>query len=274
MRRPLVLLALLPALVIAIALTLAVRSAAAAQSTAYFSVSLTAAQDLTWTEGATYAVCDGGTVDYKGSGRTTIRVHTKRTQPAMAVRYGGRRPPTLTFAHGKVLLPVEGTVRREGQRGPVAVRQGNGRACGNPLPPQASDCGTRAYPADAKVGVEYLTQDQWNFGDPAPLVPSLVLLGPNSPGWVSGTIFQTCPGVNGDELLGYSSEEGTPIHSGAKPLRLDVLFGHARRFTVHWQMTNLAKNPIVSAVSGERVVTTTTSWSLTFKRLPRRPSGL
>lgn len=270
MRRPLVLLALLPAIIVGLALT---ARSAAAQSTAYFSVSLTAAQDLTWTEGATYATCDGGTVDYKGSGRSTIRVRTPHAQPAMAVRHAGRRPPTLTFAGGKVLLAVQGTLERAGERGPAAVRPGTGKPCGNPLPPQASDCGARAYPVDAKVGVEYLTPDQWTFGDPAPLVPSLILVGPNSPQWVSGTIFQSCPGVNGDELLGWGTEE-TPIMSGPTSLPLAKLFGHARRFTIHVRTTHLAKNPLVAAVSGNRAVTTTTRWSLTFKRLARRPSGL
>ena len=271
MRRPLVLLVALPALAVALALALATR-AAAAPSTAYFRVSLTAAQDLSWSERATYRLCDGGTVDYAGAGHARLRVRTAESQIAVATRRGGHHPPTLLFSAGKANVPVVGTVTRDGERHPTAVRPAKPGACGDPLPPVAPDCGAKAYPAGTTLGVEYFEPSEWPFSGPTPLVASIVLVGPARASFTAEPMFESCPGVGGDDLLRANPEpEPEPAHSGPGSLPVAELFGHRRRFTVSGHSHATADNPLAAAVSGSRPTATTTRWTLTFRRLARRP---
>src|SRR4051812_5917215 len=83
-----------------------------------FKVTMTAAQDVTWTENVPYRPCPNSTVTYAGSGRSALRIRPSKAQPALATRSRGRQP-TLTFKGGTAVVPVSGTFSREGSRGPA-----------------------------------------------------------------------------------------------------------------------------------------------------------
>jgi hypothetical protein len=257
----------------AIALSIA-GSASAASRTAYFKVSLTASQDVSWTKHLTYTSSCGGTTQLEGEGTSAIRVHTPRPQPAVAQRLRGGRI-ALLFGHGRSAVPVVGTVSRHGVSYATGGSPAAGPGCGSPEPPVASDCGTKPYPAGSEIGVGYYTPEDWpyHYGG-EPLVRSIAISGPAAPGW-HGIVFQWCPGANGDELLRGPVYEPEGAHSTPGGLAPGDLFGRARRLKVtgHGRQT-VDTAPNQRGVTGTFPITTTTNWTLTFTRLARRPAGL
>src|SRR5215217_6355055 len=127
-------------------LALALAPAGAHATTTYFKVSLTARQDVTWTEDVTYQTC-GGTTTLQGKGSSTLRFHTPKPQPAVATRARGR-VPTLWFKNQSAVTGSSGTPRCPPTGGASAI------------PP---DCGTKAIPAGATGGIAYYTPDRWDF---------------------------------------------------------------------------------------------------------------
>jgi hypothetical protein len=259
------------ALAAAISLALA-GNAYAAPRTAYFKVSLTASQDVTWSKHLTFSSCGGGTVQMEGNGTSAIRVRTPRAQPAVAQRVTGGRV-TLRFRKGGALLPVVGTITRNGVTHATGGSS-TGAQCGRPEPPIASDCGTKQYPSDATIGVGYYSPQDWPYqSGPTPLIPSIALSGPASPEW-RGIVYQWCPGANGDDVLRGPVYENEAAHSSAGGLPPARLFGTLRRFKLTGHSLETVDTSKLVGLTGTAPITTETSWKLTFTRLAHRPSGL
>ena len=260
------------AIAIAIAVLAAAQSASAASRTAYFKVSLVAKQDVSWTKNLTFPGCGGDKVLLQGRGSSAIRVRTPRTQPAVAQRLRGGRV-TLSFRRGSALLPVAGTISRQG----VSYATGGtatGPNCSRPEPPIASDCGAKQYPSDATIGVGYYTPDDWPYhSGPPPLVRSIALTGPAAPEW-RGIVYQWCPGASGDDVLRGPVYEQEAAHSSAAGLPPATLFGTVRRFKVTGHSSETVDTAKLSRLTGTFPIKTVTDWTLTFRRLAHRPSGL
>jgi hypothetical protein len=260
-------------LALAAAIALSVAGSASARSrAAYFKVSLVAKQDVSWTKNLTFPGCGGDKVLLQGKGSSAIRVRTPRTQPAVAQRLRDGRV-TLRFRRGGALLPVIGTISRQG----VSYATGGtapGPNCPRPEPPVASDCGTKQYPSDAAIGVGYYSPQDWPYDSgPPPLIPSIALSGPTASQW-HGIVYQWCPGANGDDVLRGPVYENEAAHSSAGGLPPARLFGTLRRFEVTGQSRDIVDTAKLSRLTGTFPITTKTSWTLTFTRLAHRPSGL
>jgi hypothetical protein len=262
--------ALLAAAAAALALV-AADGATADTRVAYFKVSLVAKQDVSWTKNLTFPGCGGDKVLLQGKGSSAIRVRTPRAQPAVAQRLKGGRV-TLRFRRGGALLPVAGTISRQG----LSYATGGsstGASCGRPEPPIASDCGTKQYPSDAAIG--YYTPQDWPYDSgPTPLIPSIALSGPAAAEW-RGIVFQWCPGANGDDVLRGPVYENEAAHSSPGGLAPAKLFGTLRSFRVAGHSRELMDvvklNP---SLIGSFPIKTETDWTLRFTRLAHRPSGL
>jgi hypothetical protein len=263
------------ALVVAAAAALALGvadSASAGSRVAYFKVSLVASQDVSWEKQLTFDGCGGDKIQLEGKGSSAVRVRTPRPQPAVAQRAAGGRI-TLRFRNGGALLPVAGTITRSGWTAATGG-SGSGAECGRPEPPIASDCGTKHYPADAKIGVGYYTPEDWPYhSGPTPLIPSIALSGPASLEW-RGIVYQWCPGANGDDVLRGPVYENEAAHSSPGGLPPAKLFGALRRFKVTGHSRETVDTAKRARLIGSSPITTETNWTLTFTRLAHRPSGL
>lgn len=262
-------------LVVAVAAAIALSvagSASAAPRTAYFKVRLVASQDVTWEEHLTFNGCGGDKVQMEGKGSSGIRVRTPRAQPAVAQRVRGGRV-TLRFRDGGPLLPVAGTISRQGWTH-ASGGTATGPNCPRPEPPVASDCGTKQYPADAAIGVGYYTPEDWPYDSgPTPLIPSITLSGPSAAEW-RGIVYQWCPGANGDDVLRGPVYENEGAHSSPGGLPPAKLFGTLRRFKVTGHSLNTVDTAKRARLNGSFPITTETNWKLTFTRVAHRPSGL
>jgi hypothetical protein len=263
---------LVVALATAIALSIT-GSASAASRTAYFKVSLVAKQDVSWNKHLTFPSCGGGTIQMEGNGTSAIRVRTPRAQPAVAQRVKGGRI-ILRFRGGGALLPVEGTITRNG----VSYATGGGTtkdpSCGRPEPPITPDCGTKQYPSGAAIGVAYYSPQDWPYDSgPPPLIPSIALSGPTASQW-HGIVYQWCPGANGDDVLRGPVYENEAAHSSAGGLPPARLFGTLRSFRVTGHSLETVDTAKMGGFTGTFPITTKTKWTLTFTRLAHRPSGL
>ena len=250
------------------------QGASAASHTAYFKVRLVASQHVTWSKHLTFDSCGGGKVQLDGSGTSAIHVRTPSAQPAVARRVGGGRV-TLAFRNGASLLPVVGTISRNG----VSSASGGGSATDpkcttRPEAPITPDCGTKPYPGGTTIGVGYYTPEDWPYNSgPTPLVPSLVLTGPGAPGW-HGMVYQWCPGANGDEVFRgpiYDPEAPSTGPGGLPPAKL---FGTLRSFTVTGRTHDTVDTAKRIGLNGTFPITTETSWKLKFTRVAHRPAGL
>jgi hypothetical protein len=265
-------------LVVAIAtaiVLLAPQGASAAPRTAYFKVGLVVSQDVTWTKHLTVRTsCGSGTIQLEGNGTSALRVRTPRPQPAVAQRLTNGRI-ALRFRAGGALLPVVGTISRQGESYATGLTPGTGSGCPPPEPPVASDCGTRRFPENTTVGVGYYTEEDWPYDSgPPPLGSAIALTGPSSPRW-RGVVFEWCPGASGDDVLRGPVYEPEGPHSSPGLLAPKMLFGTLGRFRVSGHSSNRVDTaPKGGSISGSFPIRTTTNWSLTFTRLARRPAGL
>jgi hypothetical protein len=248
-------------------------AAAEAARTAYFKVSVAAPQEVTWTMDVTGEACDGAIIATQGAGRSSIRVRTPSPQPAIAERAPAGGTTTLRFRSGRVDVPVVGVLTRSGTRSRSVVAPGGDGGCGDHSP-QPPDCGTRPYPRDARLSVEYLPPDHWRFGDVAPLVPAIVVSGPESREWTGGAGFLNCPGTGIDTRLGVVGSRSSETGFGSLGSRR--LFGNRKRFEVTGRTTRTVETamPGPAITSGTWPVTTTIRWTVRFTRLSRRPRGL
>jgi hypothetical protein len=115
----------------------------------------------------------------------------------------------------------------------------------------------------------------WTYTSPAPLIPSIVLTGPQQRELWALPHFTDCPGLNLSDAILRGTAGSDPQHSSAGGLPLAKLFGRARTFTVtgrSHETADAASGAVV--VSGTKPVTTTTHWTMTFTRLMHRPRGL
>jgi hypothetical protein len=88
-------------------------AAAGTAGAAYFKVTLAASQDVRWKANVTYRTCDGGTVDYQGSGTAAMRVHTARANLADALLRGtAGSDPQHSSAGGLPLAKLFGHAHR------------------------------------------------------------------------------------------------------------------------------------------------------------------
>jgi hypothetical protein len=256
----------------AAAVALAAAASASAANTAYFKVRLVASQDVSWEQHLTFNGCAGGKVQLEGKGSSDIRVRTPRPQPAVAKRVAGGRV-LLQFRNGGALLPVVGTITRNGWTS-ASGGTATGPNCGRPEPPITPDCGTKHYPTDATIGVGYYTPEDWPYhSGPTPLIPSIALSGPATSEW-RGIVYQWCPGVNGDDVLRGPVYENEGAHSSAGGLPPAKLFGKLRRFQVTGHSLETVDTAKTVGLTGTHPITTETRWRLTFTRLTHRPSGL
>jgi hypothetical protein len=250
-------------------------AAAKLSRTAYFKVRLSASQEVTWSEDVNVTSCAGGISNIRGSGKSTLQIHTPRPQPAVAKRVGGYKEATLAFRRGKIMVPVAGTLTRNGSTQASVVQQGD-TPCRKEGGGVAPDCGSRQLPANSEIGVDLESPQSWPYYEsPTPLIPSIVLEGPYADDWTSLSHFQNCPGVNGDDQLRGPVYGSEPLHSSPGGLRMAKLFGTRERFTV----TGHSRETVETAhggpiLNGTWPVTTVTHWTLVFRRLAHRPSGL
>ncbi len=242
-------------------------AAAAPAHTAKFDASLTVTQDVMWTQEVSTRSCDGGIFEIHGHGAGRLRVRSKGHLVVIAKRVPGPREAVLLFGGNVPTVPVTGTLTRTGERTFGPSRGGNGKPCGDPLPPVGPDCGTRSLPSDAVMGVAYILPRTWDY--PEPVVKAIQVTGPTSPSWQGeGERFRNCPGIDGDgDLFALVTNPAIPP-SGPGALPLKLLFGPRRRITVAAtarRSTDLAKATKVY-VSGSFRVTVVNRYTLTLKR--------
>lgn len=268
----------------------AAQSASAASRTAYFKVGLVASQDVSWTKQLTYRTnCGSGFVQLRGNGASALRMRTPRPQPAVAQLHRNGQV-TLRFRGSGALLPVVGTLTRHGTSSATGQTPETTSGCPKPELPVAPDCGTRRFGGHSSIGVNYLTPADSPDREPDPdldlapltgrdfnlgsLTDAIVLTGPSVPGW-RGVIFEWCPGANGDDQLRGPVYEPEGAHSSPGRLPFSRLFGTRSRFRVRGRSSDKVDTaPRSGAVSGSFPIKTETDWTLTFRRLSHRPSGL
>jgi hypothetical protein len=210
-----------------------------------------------------------------GKGTSSLDIRDYVTQSARITQSGGR--VNLQFGGRTPELFVEGKLNRQGTSaahatGPI------GKKCGSsPLDnPPAPDCGTMTLPYPAKLGVEYLSPRDWSFDGPAPVVPSVVLLGPNVDGWAGRPPFANCPGINGDNMLAGPIMFNEAIHTRPVGLSPKKVFNpKIKSFTVRDRYSKTVEEaPVGTAViSGTKPVTANIDWKLNFTRVKRKPIG-
>jgi hypothetical protein len=253
-------------------------AAAKGPKTAYFRVTVSAQQHVTWSENLTGRTCDPNvSAILSGKGTSSLELSSYTTQSARITQYGSR--VSLQFAPGPAPeLFVKGKLTRQGTSavhltGPLAKKCPSS-PLDNPPPP---DCGTRTLPYPTKLAVEYVSPRDWSFTDPAPGSPSMVLLGPNVDEWAGRPPYSNCPGISADNMLAGPIMFNEAIHTRAVALSPKKVFnGKIKSFTVadRYSKTMEEIGPLGGAViSGTKPVTANIDWKLNFTRVKRRPIG-
>jgi hypothetical protein len=264
-------------------ITLAVMAAAAVPtaqanaknlpSTAHFKVRITASQIISWKKNIQVRGQDGGcdsVVDQTGNGTSGLELHSGGWQPLTVKRLRGQ--VLFSFGGKQSATRALGHLERDGVSDTRQVSPpSNPFLCPKSGTPSAPDCGERDLPGGALVGMEWDRPADWpDFAGPAPLAPSIFLVGPFShdPTELSHAMsFRDCPGVSPDYLLGLSTSEG--YDTGAAALPVSKLFGKQKRFQVHTQLKRTTNSPLVSGVSGSFPVSTQLRWKVEFERTRR-----
>jgi hypothetical protein len=268
------------ALLIVLAATFALTAPAGANLSkkAYFDVSIAGTQQVTWTRALTFRECGGtGTQNGKGSADLTFGVGNKHWVEAR--RVPGDRVATIEFEGELGPIHPTGTFRRYGEFSGSSTVQPSAQ-CPKPDPPR-SDCGTLDLPADAQLGIAYISPASWPswryLGHPKSM--SLVLNGPVSPTW-AGMPFKFCPGVAGDDSLGgvWAAFNQTPAYAGPAKLPLSLLFGRKKHFKIHWhdhgKDDQYAGEPLPSSwLSASEPIETAVDWTVRFSRRAHPPGG-
>jgi hypothetical protein len=260
------------------ALAIAGPAAAKGPKTAYFRVTGSAQQYVTWSENLTGRTCDPNVrAILTGKGTSSLELRSYTTQSARITQSGSR--VSLQFAPGPAPeLFMKGKLTRQGSSaarltGPLSTKCASS-PLDNPPPP---DCGTRVLPYPTKLAVEYVSPRDWSFQDPAPGSPSMVLLGPNADGWAGRAPFYNCPGINADNLLAGPVMYNQAVHTRAVALSPKKVFNKKiTSFTVRdrYSKTVDAIGPLGGAViSGTKPITANIDWKLNFTRVKRKPIG-
>jgi hypothetical protein len=266
-----------PLIAILAALAIAAGPAAAkGPKTAYFRVTASAQQNVTWSENLTGRACDPGVnAILTGNGTSGLQLHDYTTQSARITQIGSH--VSLQFGGRTPELFVEGKLNRQGTSAAHLTGPLGKKCSSSPLDnPPPADCGTKALPYPAKLGVEYISPSEWSFDGPAPVVPSIVLLGPNVPDWAGVLPFQNCPGINQDHMLAGPIMFNEAVHTRAVGLSPKKVFNRKiKSFTVRDRYSKTVEEaPVGSAViSGTKPVTASIGWKLNFTRVKRKPIG-
>ena len=99
---------------------------------AHFDVKVRAVQVIDWKQDYTATTCDGGIAELTGSGRSEVHLHTPALQPLVA-----RRMPSgavVLSVRGQGVLPIAGTLSREGTVASRQIKAGTG-SCGSTSEP-------------------------------------------------------------------------------------------------------------------------------------------
>jgi hypothetical protein len=264
----------------AVALVVAAAPAGAALSKkAYFDVTIAASQQVSWTKDLTFRLCGDGTGVQTGHGSADLTFAIGPKHWVEATRTKDARLATLEFA-GK-LGPVQaiGTFTRLGEVHGQTTKEPSGY-CPKPEPPQ-DDCGTFNLPADAQLGMSYISPATWtSWMYPGhPKTPSLVLTGPTSRSWATEP-HKFCMGVSGDDLLGGPwGGNGYPAYAGPAPLPLAKLFGKSKHFAIHWhdygkddQFASMLSLPD-PYLTASYPIETTVDWTVRFTRRAHPPGS-
>jgi hypothetical protein len=261
-----------------VALVVAAAPAGAKLSkTAYFDVSIAATQQVSWTKDLTFRLCGDGIGVQTGHGSADLTFAIGSKHWVRAQRVPGPRLATLEFS-GK-LGPVQaiGTFTRLGEVHGQTTKEPSGY-CPKPEPPQ-NDCGTFSLPADAQLGMSYISPATWtSWMYPGhPKTPSLVLTGPTSRSWATEP-HKFCMGVSGDDLLGGPwGGNGYPAYAGPAQLPLAKLFGKSKHFAIHWhdygkddQFASMLSLPD-PYLTASYPIETTVDWTVRFTRRAHPP---
>jgi hypothetical protein len=203
--------------------TFTAADASAAVKTARFKITVSGRQTTNWTlDNTMYDGCIQGYTRQSGSGAQSFSFKSTKAATGLAARVG--RSTVFTVITGRTTpgARVKGSVSRSGQ---VTSQQlsGTGPGCGSgggggPAP--TPDCGKRHF--SGTVGLEWTTPAEWPGGPPVPLVPVLLLQGPQMGTKSFSTMYQDCPPGGPDQII--------PTVNSA--LTAKKLFGRAKRFTI------------------------------------------
>jgi hypothetical protein len=265
-------LAIVAVLALIIAIAAPASHAARKPPVAHFKVSLTATEDLTWTEDTLARACGGkATVAVKGKGRSRIRVRTIAPRPAKAIWMGTKR----RAVYFEVGLPVTGTYSRTGK---VQRSLAGGTDCTSREwePKPARDCGTRRYPRTAMVVAVWATPDHFPPSAVAPLVPSMYVMGPWVPDerWVP---FRNCPSRDLNGQLGVTEPNEPGSDTGAAAFSIRDLFHGPKHITLRGAIStrvDLLRGSLGEFfLSGSIPVTVRIRWTMRLTRLEHPPAG-
>jgi hypothetical protein len=246
---------------------------------AYFDVSLAATQQVSWTRDVSFRLCGDGTGVQTGRGSADLTFGIGPKHWVEATRVAGPRLATLEWAGKTGPVHVSGTFTRLAQVQGQTTKQPSGY-CPKPEPPQ-DDCGTFNLPADAQLGMAYISPATWtSWWYPGhPKTPSLVLTGPTSRSWVTPP-HKFCMGVSSDDQLGGPwGGNGYPAYAGPAPLPLSKLFGKSKHFAIHWhddgkddQFASMLTLPD-PYLTASYPIETTVDWTIRFTRRSHPPGS-
>jgi len=204
-------------------------NASAAVRTARFKITVSGSQSTKWTlDNTTFDGCIQGYVRQSGSGAQSFSFKSTKPATGLAARVGKTTTFTAITGNATPGARVRGSVTRSGQ---VTSQQlsGTGPGCGNGGPQSsapAPDCGKRAF--SGTLGLEWTTPAEWPGEPPVPLVPVLLLQGPQMGATSFSTMFKNCPSAGQDGII--------PTVNSA--LAAKKLFGRAKRFTIRGKDTD------------------------------------
>lgn len=262
----------------ALALAAAAPAGAKLANRAYFDVRIAGTQDVTWTRDLSFREC-GGTGTQNGQGSASLSFDIGLLHWIEARRVPGDRVATIQFDGRPGGVRPAGRFERQGEFHGSSTVQPSAQ-CPKPDPPQ-SDCGTLDLPADAQLGMAYISPATWSsyryLGHPKYM--ALVLNGPSSATW-AGMPFKFCPGVNGDDTLGgvWAAFNETPAYAGPAKLPLSLLFGKKKSFAIHWH--DRGKEDQYEGVSlpanwlaASEPIDTSVDWTVRFTRRAHPPAS-
>jgi hypothetical protein len=249
---------------------------------AYFDVEIAATQQVKWTKDTEFHMCGDGIGTQGGEGSADLTFDIGPKHWVEAKRVPGPSVAMLQFDGNIGPVRAYGTLTRQGHLEGMTTKQPTGY-CPKPGPPQ-DDCGTLGLPADATLGMAYISPGTWSSwrypGHPKSM--SLVMNGPASPTW-AGAPFKFCPGVTGDDILGGTWApyigSGTPAYAGPASLPLSLVFGKKKHFKIHWHDT-LKDDPFAPMttlpdpyITAKFPIETSVDWTVRFDRRAHPPGS-
>ena len=241
-------------------LALAAPAMAAKSQQEKFKIEIFAEQHTDWTSSFTNTDdCTGSTSRTDGSGGQSFSLTTKKPVKVTAASNKISGDTFLALYSGKptnpkIGVPVNVAADQQGSYSTTVIQQGEGEACGDGgggAPPPQPDCGPRSFKSEVRT--TWVEPENY-FGDPAPLIPVLVLDGPldadgNRPLHDQWT---NCPGP--------ANDTGGLIETPTGGLPPKKVFGDKKKFKVKAKDTEQFN-------SSSTQQTTRINWTVEFKRL-------